>query len=88
MRLDSKNPDWDPLLIIAGTADNTVPLAITHATRKFQSKNPGSPRIVEIPGRGTRWSSTAAREGSAALDGAVDAMLVVAQQRGEVSKGA
>ncbi len=51
-KLDSKNPDRGPLLIIAGTDDNTVPLAITHATYKIQSKNPGVTKIVEIPGRG------------------------------------
>lgn len=51
-KLDSKNPDRGPLLIIAGTDDNTVPLAITHATYKIQAKNPGITEIVEIPGRG------------------------------------
>jgi pimeloyl-ACP methyl ester carboxylesterase len=51
-KLDSKNPDRGPLLIIAGTDDNTVPLAITHATYKIQAKNPGVTEIVEIPGRG------------------------------------
>jgi hypothetical protein len=52
-KLDSKSPDRGPLLIIAGTDDNTVPSAITHATYKIQSKNPGITKIVEIPGRGT-----------------------------------
>ena len=50
--VDSKNPDRGPLLIIAGALDNTVPLAITHASYKIQSKNPGVTEIVEIPGRG------------------------------------
>src|ERR1700681_3416520 len=44
-RLGSKNPDRGPLLIIAGDSDNTVPLAITNATYKIQSKNPG---VTEI----------------------------------------
>jgi non-heme chloroperoxidase len=50
--VDSKNPDRGPLLIIAGALDNTVPLAITHASYKIQAKNPGVTEIVEIPGRG------------------------------------
>ena len=50
--VDSKNPDRGPLLIIAGTLDNTVPLAITHASYKIQAKNPGVTEIIEIPGRG------------------------------------
>lgn len=51
-RVDSKNPDRGPLLIIAGEADNTVPLAITEATYKIQSKNPGLTEIVTVPNRG------------------------------------
>ncbi|WP_308465050.1 alpha/beta hydrolase [Rathayibacter soli] len=50
--VDTKNPDRGPLLIIAGDADNTVPLAITRASYKIQAKNPGVTEIVEIPGRG------------------------------------
>jgi non-heme chloroperoxidase len=50
--VDSKNPERGPLLIIAGALDNTVPLAITHASFKIQSKNPGLTEIAEIPGRG------------------------------------
>ena len=50
--VDSKNPERGPLLIIAGALDNTVPLAITHASYKIQAKNPGVTEIVEIPGRG------------------------------------
>ena len=49
-KLDSKNPDRGPLP--ERTDDNTVPLAITHATYKIQSKNPGVTEIAEIPGRG------------------------------------
>ncbi len=50
--VDTKNPDRGPLLIIAGAADNTVPLAITRASYKLQAKNPDVTEIVEIPGRG------------------------------------
>jgi non-heme chloroperoxidase len=52
-RVDSKNPDRGPLLIIAGENDHTIPLAITEATFRLQSKhNPGVTEIERIPGRG------------------------------------
>jgi non-heme chloroperoxidase len=51
-RVDHKNPDRGPLLIIAGEADNTVPLAITEASYKIQAKNPGVTEIARIEGRG------------------------------------
>jgi non-heme chloroperoxidase len=51
-KVNTHNPERGPLLIIAGGADNTVPLAITEATYKLQSKNPGETRITVIPGRG------------------------------------
>jgi alpha-beta hydrolase superfamily lysophospholipase len=51
-QLDSKNPERGPLLIIAGDSDNTVPTAITNATYKIQSKNPGITEIEYIKGRG------------------------------------
>jgi non-heme chloroperoxidase len=52
-RVDSKNPDRGPLLIIAGENDHTIPLAITEATFKLQSKhNPSVTEIERIPGRG------------------------------------
>ena len=51
-QLDSKNPQRGPLLIIAGDSDNTVPPAITNASYKIQSKNPGVTEIEHIKGRG------------------------------------
>jgi non-heme chloroperoxidase len=52
-RVDSKNPDRGPLLVIAGDGDHTIPPAITEATFNFQSKhNPGVTEIEHIPGRG------------------------------------
>ncbi len=51
-KVDTHNPERGPLLIIAGAEDNTVPLAITEATYKLQSKNPGETRLTVIPGRG------------------------------------
>ena len=52
-RVDSKNPERGPLLVIAGANDHTIPLAVTEATFKIQSKhNPGVTEIERIPGRG------------------------------------
>jgi non-heme chloroperoxidase len=52
-RVDSKNPERGPLLVIAGDSDHTVPSAITEATYKIQSKhNAGVTEIEHIAGRG------------------------------------
>jgi len=51
-KVDTRNPSRGPMLIIAGAKDNTVPLAITEATFKLQSKNENVTQFVEIPGRG------------------------------------
>jgi pimeloyl-ACP methyl ester carboxylesterase len=50
--VDHKNPRRGPLLVIAGAEDHTVPLAITRAGFKIESKNEGITEIAEIPGRG------------------------------------
>jgi pimeloyl-ACP methyl ester carboxylesterase len=51
-KVDSKNPDRGPLLIISGEKDNTVPWSIANASYKRQKRNDGVTEIVEIPGRG------------------------------------
>jgi non-heme chloroperoxidase len=51
-KVDSKNPDRGPLLIISGEKDNTVPWAIANASYKKQKRNEGTTEIVEIPNRG------------------------------------
>lgn len=51
-KVDAKNPERGPLLIISGEKDNTVPWAIANASYKRQKKNPNVTEIVEIPGRG------------------------------------
>jgi pimeloyl-ACP methyl ester carboxylesterase len=51
-KVDSKNPDRGPLLIISGEKDHTVPWAIANASYKRQKRNPGVTEIVEIPNRG------------------------------------
>lgn len=51
-RVDSRNPDRGPLLIISGERDNTVPWAIANASYKKQNRNEGVTEITEIRGRG------------------------------------
>jgi non-heme chloroperoxidase len=52
-KVDTKNPDRGPLLLISGERDHTVPWAIVNASYK-QQDNPGVTEIEKIPGRGTR----------------------------------
>jgi non-heme chloroperoxidase len=51
-KVNSKNPDRGPLLIINGEKDHTVPWAIANASYKKQKRNEGVTEIVEIPNRG------------------------------------
>jgi pimeloyl-ACP methyl ester carboxylesterase len=52
VKVDHKNPDRGPLLIISGEKDHTVPWAIANASYKKQKKNKGVTEIVEMTGRG------------------------------------
>lgn len=51
-KVDTKNPERGPLLIISGEKDHTVPWAIANASYKRQERNDGVTEIVEIPNRG------------------------------------
>jgi non-heme chloroperoxidase len=51
-KVNSRNPDRGPLLIISGEKDHTVPWAIANASYKKQKRNAAVTEIVEIPGRG------------------------------------
>src|SRR6058998_4056388 len=51
-KVDTKNPDRGPLLIISGEKDHTVPWAIANASYKRQKRNEGVTEIVEMPNRG------------------------------------
>jgi pimeloyl-ACP methyl ester carboxylesterase len=51
-KVDTKNPDRGPLLIIEGAADHTVPAAVAEAAYQKQKRNPGLTEIVEFPKRG------------------------------------
>jgi non-heme chloroperoxidase len=51
-KVDSKNPDRGPVLIISGELDHTVPWSIANASYKRELRNPGVTEIVEMEGRG------------------------------------
>jgi pimeloyl-ACP methyl ester carboxylesterase len=51
-KVDSKNPERGPLLIVSGEKDHTVPWAIANASFKHQRRNSGVTEIVEIKNRG------------------------------------
>ena len=52
VKVDTRNPDRGPLLIVSGEKDNTVPWAIANASFKLQKRNQGVTEIIEVPGRG------------------------------------
>lgn len=51
-KVDTRNPDRGPLLIISGEKDHIVPWAIANASFKKQKRNQGVTEIVELPNRG------------------------------------
>ena len=51
-KVDPRNPDRGPLLIIDGEKDHTVPWAIAHAAYKRQKHNEAVTEIARIPNRG------------------------------------
>jgi non-heme chloroperoxidase len=51
-KVDPRNPDRGPLLIIDGEKDHTVPWAIANAAYKRQKRNEGVTEIKKIPTRG------------------------------------
>ena len=51
-KVDTKNPDRGPLLILDGEKDHVVPWAIANASYKRQARNKGMTEIVKIPNRG------------------------------------
>jgi non-heme chloroperoxidase len=52
VKVNSKNPERGPMLLVSGEKDNTVPWAITNASYKKQKRNKTVTEIVEMPGRG------------------------------------
>ena len=51
-KVDTKNPERGPLLIISGEENHAVPWAIAHAAYKRQKYNESVTEIVKMPGRG------------------------------------
>jgi non-heme chloroperoxidase len=51
-KVNTKNPDRGPLLIIDGDKDHTVPWAIANAAYKRQQDNPSVTEITKMPNRG------------------------------------
>ena len=51
-KVDTKNRDRGPLLIISADGDHTVPWAIAKASYKKQAKNDGATEITKVEGRG------------------------------------
>src|SRR5205085_10178823 len=51
-KVNTKNPDRGPLLIIEGEKDHTVPWAVANAAYKRQKRNPAVTEIVKMPNRG------------------------------------
>jgi non-heme chloroperoxidase len=52
VKVDTKNPERGPLLIISGEKDHTVPWSIANASFKQQDDNEGVTEITEIKNRG------------------------------------
>ena len=67
VKVDTKNPDRGPLLILEGEEDHIVPVSIAKASYKRQKRNQGVTEFVTIPGRGhaltidSGWSDVADR---------------------------
>ena len=51
-KVDTKNPERGPLLIISGELDHTVPPAVAKASYKQQQDNEGVTEFIEIKNRG------------------------------------
>jgi non-heme chloroperoxidase len=51
-KVDTKNPERGPMLIISADNDHTVPWAIANASYKREKRNDGVTEIVKMEGRG------------------------------------
>ena len=51
-KVDSKNPERGPMLVISADSDHTVPWAIANAAYEKQKRNKGVTEIVKMPHRG------------------------------------
>jgi non-heme chloroperoxidase len=51
-KVDAKNPQRGPLLLISGEADHTIPPVLVEAAYKKQQRNEGVTEIEKVPNRG------------------------------------
>ena len=51
-KVDARNPERGPLLIVSADQDHTVPWAIANASYRKQRRNDGVTEIVKLTGRG------------------------------------
>jgi pimeloyl-ACP methyl ester carboxylesterase len=51
-KVDPKNPERGPMLIIDGEKDHTVPWAIANGAYKKQKRNQAVTEIEQVPNRG------------------------------------
>jgi pimeloyl-ACP methyl ester carboxylesterase len=51
-KVDSKNPQRGPMLVVTADQDHTVPPAIAKASYKLEKRNPGVTELKEFTGRG------------------------------------
>ncbi|HEY0632321.1 MAG TPA: alpha/beta hydrolase [Thermoleophilaceae bacterium] len=51
-KVDTKNPDRGPMLILDGEKDHTVPWVLANAAYKRQQRNEGVTEIEKVPDRG------------------------------------
>jgi non-heme chloroperoxidase len=52
VKVDAKNPERGPLLVISGERDHTIPPVLAKAAFKRQRRNEGVTELAELPGRG------------------------------------
>jgi pimeloyl-ACP methyl ester carboxylesterase len=52
VKVDTKNPERGPMLIVSGEKDNTAPGAMAEGIYSKQKRNEGVTEIVEMPNRG------------------------------------
>ena len=52
VKVDTKNPDRGPMLLVYGEHDHTVPHAVVKASYDKEKRNPGVTELAEIEGRG------------------------------------
>ena len=65
VKVDTKNPDRGPMLLLYGEHDHTVPKSIVNASYKKEKRNEGVTELAEVAGRGhaltidSGWESVA-----------------------------